>query len=299
MEEAEFDVLDIRYGPMTRTFITNTDRTSIGVFTAYTYPLRPDLRLTGGLRYDDPDDFDGELTFSAGLEKDISPKTQFHIHYGRGAGFPIPTTGDIAADNIPPVERSHHVDLGWTVRPNADRIAGLSLFWSDVSDGSVLYNDPPGAIGPDAWLSKVEDIETYGLEFTYQQRFDGGEWFANYTYMERDVTNNNSPAIPGTAYPNLESPPENLATAGVRIANGGTRYALTGRWAESYLAQNRLMSTAYPVDSFVVFNLKVTQQMGGGELAVLVDNLFNASYETMPAFPRPGRNYLFSYSQAF
>ena len=62
------------------------------------------------------------------------------------------------------------------------------------------------------------------------------------------------------------------------------------------MALNRLMRTAAPVDSYLVFDLKLSHRAGSGRLSLLVDNLFDADYETMPAFPRPGRSYLVEYS---
>jgi outer membrane cobalamin receptor len=64
------------------------------------------------------------------------------------------------------------------------------------------------------------------------------------------------------------------------------------------MALSRLMKYAAPVDSFVTFDLKLTRTFGSGEVSLLVDNLLDSEYETMPAFPRPGRNYLLSYSQS-
>jgi len=54
-----------------------------------------------------------------------------------------------------------------------------------------------------------------------------------------------------------------------------------------------------PVDSFLVFDIRLARPLGRGEVSLFVDNLLDTDYETMPAFPRPGRNYLLSYSAAF
>jgi outer membrane cobalamin receptor len=40
----------------------------------------------------------------------------------------------------------------------------------------------------------------------------------------------------------------------------------------------------------------LSRRAGSGRLSLLLDNLFDADYETMPAFPRPGRSYLVEYS---
>jgi outer membrane receptor protein involved in Fe transport len=297
--ENESDVLDIRYGKKIVTVKTADDRVTRSAFANYIYPLRPNLRLSAGLRYDDPDDYEAATTYSAGIDYDLTAHTQLHAHYGYGVGFPIPTPGDITRHVVLPKERSNSIDVGWTLRPNDNTVGEIAFFWSKTKDGTVLYNDPPGSIGPDAWYSKVEDITTSGIELLYQKRWSWGEWFANYTYLDREVTNHNAPLIPGPSYPRLESPPRHLAASGIRWQHGATRYALSAKWSDSYQAQSRLMATAYPVDPFLVLDLTARHRLGEGELWLTVDNLFNTNYETMPAFPRPGRNYLVGYRQAF
>jgi outer membrane cobalamin receptor len=59
------------------------------------------------------------------------------------------------------------------------------------------------------------------------------------------------------------------------------------------------MATAAPVDAYLVFDLTVRHPVGRGEVAIAINNLLDADYETMPAFPRPGRNYLVNYRTAF
>jgi outer membrane cobalamin receptor len=75
--------------------------------------------------------------------------------------------------------------------------------------------------------------------------------------------------------------------------------ALSAKYSSSYMALSRLMRTAAPVDSYLVFDLKLSRPVGDGELSLLINNLFDADYETMPAFPRPGRNYLAAYTLTF
>jgi len=161
----------------------------------------------------------------------------------------------------------------------------------------VLYNDPPGAIGPTAYISKAEDLTQWGLELAYKRRVnDDVSWFANYTYLREDVTNTNAPLIPGPLYPTISEPPAHIAAAGVRADVNGTRVSFNAKYSSDYMALNRLMRTAAPVDSYLVFDLKLSRRAGSGRLSLLVDNVFDADYETMPAFPRPGRSYLVEYS---
>jgi outer membrane receptor protein involved in Fe transport len=128
---------------------------------------------------------------------------------------------------------------------------------------------------------------------------DNLNWFANYTYLREDVTNRNEPLIPGPDYPTAPEPPTHLAAAGLRTEISGTRVSVTGRYSSDYMALNRLMSTAAPVDSFVVFDVKASRPVGDGKLSLLIENIFDTDYETMPAFPRPGRSYLASYQLSF
>jgi outer membrane receptor protein involved in Fe transport len=155
-------------------------------------------------------------------------------------------------------------------------------------------------VGADAYISKSEDLTTYGMELTYDRRVnDNLGWFANYTYLRENVTNDNEPLIPGPLYPTIAEPPTHIAAAGIRVQSGKTRGALSARYSDDYVAMNRRLQYATPVDGFVVFSLKLTRATKSGELSLFVDNLLDTEYETMPAFPRPGRNYLIGYSQPF
>jgi len=191
-------------------------------------------------------------------------------------------------------------ETGWTVRPDDARAWTFALFWAKTRDARVLYNNPPGSIGPLAFVSKAEDLTTSGVEVIYNRRVSHRlSWFANYAYLREDVTNNNPPAIPGPDYAFAPEPPKHVLAAGVRADAGKTRLALSAKYAGDHYEQSRLMKTAAPVDAYLVFDLTLRHPVGRGEIAVAVNNLLDSSYETMPAFPRPGRNYLVSYRTAF
>jgi outer membrane cobalamin receptor len=53
------------------------------------------------------------------------------------------------------------------------------------------------------------------------------------------------------------------------------------------------------VDAYLVLDLKLAREVGNGQLSLFIENLLDSSYETMPAFPRPGRNYFATYSLSF
>ena len=296
------DTLQTQYigpsGPLPRPKVTDVsqDRSTWSAFANHTVPLRTNLRACLGTRYDHMDDFAPDLTFSGGLEATVSPKTTWYLNLGTGAEHPEPTAGDVEQDIVPPEASSVSAETGWTVRPDESQAWTVALFWVDARNAQVLYNDPPGAIGPLAFLTKAEDLTTSGLEVTYNRRVsERVSWFANYTYLREDLANDNPPAIPGPRYPFAPKPPHNIGAAGLRADVGKTRVALSLKTASDHSEQSRLMKTAWPVDGYAVFDLKVSRALGRGEISLFVDNLLNADYETMPAFPRPGRNYLVSY----
>ena len=209
---------------------------------------------------------------------------------------PLPTDGDIQQGIVPPEASTLSAETGWTLRPDSSSRWQVNVFWSKTEDARILYNDPPGAIGPTAYISKAEDLTTSGAELIYDRAVsDELRWFANYMYLREEVTNNNEPFIPGPSYPTIAEPPSHVAAAGIRGSRGETRFAVSAKYSADYMAVNRLMKYAAPVDSFLVFELKLTQAVGSGEVSLFVDNLLDTDYETMPAFPRPGRNYLLSY----
>lgn len=272
------------------------DRKTKSLFWNQTVPLRSDMRASVGARYDDTSDHEGAFTYSAGLEADLSARTSWHLHLGTGKEHPTPTAGDLEDGITPPEASTVSAELGWTLRPNAASRWSVAFFRSKTENAQVLYNRPPGAIGPLAWVSKPEDLTTSGAEITYHRQVnDNLRWFANYTLLHEEVTNNNAPAMPGPDYPTIPEPPRHIAAAGVRGEARGTRFAVSAKYSGDYMALNRLMQYAAPVDSYLVFDLKLTRQVGDGEVSLSVDNLLDTDYETMPAFPRPGRNYLIGY----
>ncbi|MBE9565863.1 MAG: hypothetical protein IMF16_03850, partial [Proteobacteria bacterium] len=285
--------------PRPRVLAISNERACKSLFWSQTIPLRSRLRASLGARYDDPTDYDGAFTVSAGLEADVSDQSTWHMHVGTGRENPTPTDGDILQGITPLQATSLSAETGWTVHPDLNSRWQLNAFWSRVEDARILYNDPPGAIGPTAYISKAEDLTTWGLELIYDREVsDNLRWFSNYTYLCEDVTNNNEPFMPGPLYPTIPEPPKHIAASGLRADLGATRVAFNVKYSGDYMGLNRLMRYAAPVDSFVVFDLKLTRTLGSGKVSLFLDNLLDSDYETMPAFPRPGRNYLLSYSQS-
>ena len=98
---------------------------------------------------------------------------------------------------MPPEATTCSAETGWIVHPDASSRWELDVFWTSTRDARILYNDPPGAVGADAYISKSEDLTTYGVELTHDRRVnDNLRWFANYTYLRENVTNHNEPFIP-------------------------------------------------------------------------------------------------------
>lgn len=297
------DTLQTQYrgpgGPLPTPRVTTVaqERKTHSLFYHVTRPLRPDLRVSLGARYDNPSGVDDALTFSVGMENDLSPRTIWHLHLGTGEENPPPTDGDLVRSIVPPEATTLSAETGVSTRLDEKSRLQCNLFWSDTENARVLYNDPPGAIGPLAYISKAEDLTQWGVEVIYNRRVnDDLSWFVNYTFLREDATNKNPPPIPGTLYPTIAEPPIHIAAAGVRADVGGTRVALNAKYSGDYMALNRLMTTAAPVDSYLVFDLKLSRRAGSGKISLRVDNLLDADYETMPAFPRPGRSYLAEYS---
>jgi outer membrane cobalamin receptor len=300
------DTLQTQYrgpsGPLPKPKVTDVsqDRSTFSGFVNHVVPLRDNLRASVGARYDNMNDFSPDLTFAGGVEANLSPKTTWHLNLGTGAEHPEPTAGDVGENIVPPKATSVSAETGWTVRPDESQAWTITLFWAKTRDARVLYNWPAGSIGPLAFISKAEDLTTSGLELIYNRRVsDRLSWFANYLYLREEVTNHNPPAIPGPLYPFAPEPPTHVLAAGVRADVGETRLALSAKYASEHYEQSRLMKTAAPVDSSLVFDLTARRSVGRGEITAAISNLLDTDYETMPAFPRPGRNYLVSYRTEF
>jgi len=300
------DSLDTTYigkqGPLPRPKVLaiGQQRKSKSLFWQQTAPLRSKLRVSYGARYDDPTGYDPSLTYSAGVDADLSASTTWHFHVGTGKENPLATDGDIQRGIVPPEAKTLNAETGWTSRPDDRSRWEINAFWSNTEDARILYNDPPGTIGPTAYISKPEDLTTWGAELVYNRTVsERTNWFANYTYLREDVTNNNLPFIPGPDYPTVAEPPSHLISTGIRSRVQDTQVALSAKYTSDYMALNRLMKTAAPVESFLVFDLRLSRTLGSGKLSLFIENVLDTDYETMPAFPRPGRNYLASYNVSF
>ncbi len=244
--------------PRPRVTIADQSRRTGSAFYQATRPLRPDLRVSVGARYDNPSGCDTALTYSAGLEYDASPKVTWHMHLGTGKENPLPTAGDIERDIVPVEATTLAAEAGVITRPGAHSRLSANVFWTNTRDARILYNDPPGSIGPMAWISKAEDLAQWGAEIIYDWKLGKNmSWFANYMFLREDVTNNNEPLIPGPLYPTIAEPPAHVAAAGIRAEVRGTRVAFSAKYSSDYMALNRLMKTAAPVDSYLVFELKL------------------------------------------
>ncbi len=282
-------------GPLPQPKITTVeqDRSTRSLFYQTTLPVRPDFRLSLGGRYDDPSGYDGTFTWSLGFDSDVSPRQTWHFHLGTGTEHPLPTDGDIQRGIVPEEANTIAAETGATRRLDSRSSASANIFYSHTEDARVLYNDPPGAIGPLAYVSKAEDLTQWGAEVVYEREISKDAlWFVNYTYLREDATNENEPYIPGPDYPTLPEPPRHLLAAGYRAKVNATRVSLNMKYSDDYMALNRLMKTAAPVDSYLVFDLRLTRPVGTGQVSLFIDNLLDAEYETMPAFSRPGRNFL-------
>ena len=279
--------------PTPKVLRISQERKTKSLFWSETTPLRSDLRVSVGARYDDPTGYDAAFTYSVGVEANLTDSATWHLHFGTGREHPIPTDGDIQQGIEPPEARTCSAETGWTVRPDASSRWALNIFWTNTRDARILYNDPPGAVGADAYISKSEGLTTWGTELTYDRSVnDNLRWFASYAYLRENVTNNNDPFMPGPLYPTVAEPPTHIAAAGIRAQSGKTRGALSAKYSDDYVAMNRRMQYATPVDGFMVLSLKLTRAINSGELSLLVDNALDTQYATMPAFPRPGRNVL-------
>jgi outer membrane cobalamin receptor len=279
--------------PTPRVTAVEQERTTRSLFYQTTVPLRPDFRLSLGGRYDDPDDYDGAFTWSLGFDSDLSPQQSWHLHLGTGTEHPLPTDGDIDRGIAPEEANTVAAETGTTRRLDSRSSASFNVFYSRTENARILYNDPPGEIGPLAYVSKAEDLTQWGAEIVYDREISkDARWFVNYTYLREDVTNENDPPIPGPDYPTLPEPPRHLLAAGYRANVNETRVSLNAKYSDDYMALNRIMKTAAPVDSYLVFDLRLTRPLGTGEVSLFIDNLLDTEYETMPAFSRPGRNFL-------
>jgi len=158
------------------------DKTSIdGLFALYEFKPFEELTLTGGLRYDDHNQFGDTTTGRIAIA--YNPIDQLTLRGSWGEGFKAPTIGQQTGGGFVPAnpdlqpETSHAFDVGMDWRSLDGRIeAGVSVFDQDIEDQIVFTS---------TGYMNVSEVETSGIEI--YGSYEANDWLKlsmNYAYID-------------------------------------------------------------------------------------------------------------------
>ncbi|WP_029085877.1 TonB-dependent receptor plug domain-containing protein [Brevundimonas aveniformis] len=239
-------------------------------------------RLTASLsaRLDDPDEYDAEATFRAGLAYDLG--SGLTVTGSWGQGFKTPTISQTLCDfcfafipfpELRP-ERAEGFDLGLAWRSGDDRL-GLraTAFRLEVEDEIIFFFDTTTF---DSYYVNLARTESTGLEL--QGDVELGQGFGlsgGYTYTD---------AQDGITGARLLRVPEHAGSVTLDWSDGAWRGALTVR------AESDMLDAGGTREGFV------TGRFSGGyainenvELTLRVENLADAHYQELLGYGEPGR----------
>ncbi|MEH6583561.1 MAG: TonB-dependent receptor [Halioglobus sp.] len=256
------------------------DRSTRGVFADTSISAIDDLLLQASIRYDDPDDFDGETTYHFGGSYDLGRGVSLSANWGKA--FKLPSffaLGHALVGNpdLQP-ERATSWDLGLAWDTSATLRLELGYFFNDFED-LVDFDDET--------FKNVNrsQIETSGYEFHFNwQALEALSLQGQATYTDIDTLGEDTI---------LTGRPEWTAGAVAQWQISPLwDTALDYQWTGEQFAGSRhtgdLVYTELDDYHRVDWVLR-WQPVASLQLQLSLDNLLDEEYETSVGFPAPGR----------
>jgi len=266
----------------------------------------PGLRCSFGARYQAPTDRKHALTYALGLERDLVGGAQAYAHFGTGVRYP--TYAQLESNPNIKDQHSQNYDLGVSGSLGPNVVGRVGVFLASIKDSVVTYLTPGGdPAKPTDWVTTNTDHTTYGIEFEAQGRRQlvaKGEpagslaWFANFSLNNRKVER----TVIGDQPVQVSIPPHSVINVGARWVpeDKRTQVSFTLRASDHYLATSGYLRGAWNVGAYKLGVLQVAHDIAPNlKLTGTINNLFNSSYETMPGFPEPRRNFKLGLSTTF
>lgn len=257
------------------------DLGATSVFGVARYRTNDRLTLTGSLRYDDPDRYDGQVTARAGAAYDLGSGLTVAASYG--TGFKTPTISETACDFCFPAGpatnlRPEHAQggdarLAWA---SADRrfTASATVFRIDVRDQIDFFFDPADF---SFRYRNINRTRSYGLELEGAAVLGAGlELRGNYTFTDAIDRADNS---------RLLRVPHHQGSGTLFWSDNRWDAALTVR-AESSQADAGGMRGGFAVAD-LAGGWRLNDQV---RLTARVENLFGAHYQEALGYGEPGRS---------
>ncbi|MFV0644482.1 MAG: TonB-dependent receptor plug domain-containing protein [Sphingomonadaceae bacterium] len=283
-EREESDYRTSSYGgPM-----TGGDAWTNSVYGQVNLSILNGLSLSGGVRYDDHENFGGETSFSASGAWAFNNGASV-IRASYGEGFKAPSLFQLLSDygnSALRPERSKSWDIGISHRFAGDRAEiGVTRFDRSSKD-LIAYvscwgsTDPICTNRPFGTYDNIESASAEGWEVTLAlQPVDGFDISANYTRLEsRDDLTGNWLARQARDKVSLNADYrwQNGLAAGLSVLMAGDSFDNA--------------ANTVPLDGYTLTDIRASYALGKGiELYGRVENLFDVNYETAFQYGQKGR----------
>ena len=196
-------------------------------------------------------------------------------------------SGHLPNPDIKP-ESGLNIDAGVNFRPMEDLQVGLRGF-NIVIDDQIVQREVPDA--PQSQDINAGNTTTNGAELEVTHRLDDRvEWFANYTYTNAEVTENE--VDPSKVGAKINFVPESAIGLGVHLTlDNGLRATIT---AQSYSGiYSDINKDSDPLDGYVLVNARIqygVRTQDGYDLSLYLEpyNITNQAFEMPWQFADPG-----------
>lgn len=268
--------------------ISTGDSVSLGtssVFGTARYQVNDALSVTGGLRFDDTDDFGSKTTGRVSAAWDFG--SGFTLSGAYGAGFKAPSVSQAVCDFCfssqpfpvlrPETAEGYEAAIGW--RSADGRIEGrATVYRLNVEDQITYVFDP---VTFDSYYVNIAETATDGVELEGRASLGGG-FDLTLAYAWTDAKDET------TGRP-LARIPEHAGSATLGWTDDRLSGALTVR-AEGEQPDNNAAVPAMR-DSFVTANLNAAYELTDNvTLTARVENLADAHYQQVLGYGEPGRS---------
>ncbi|MDY6837602.1 MAG: TonB-dependent receptor [Thermodesulfobacteriota bacterium] len=255
------------------------ERELYGSFIELRYGPAAGFTVEGGLRVDMPQDFDTEVSPKIGvMYKIMSSDTTLKANWGKGFKLPsFYSLGNAIVGNpdlVPETSEGFDFSVIQDLLDGRVRIS-MTPFYSRFFDIIDLEEGPPPR------LVNRSEVTAKGIDWSLTARVSDSLWCnANVTYTETDVKDTDE---------ELRNRPEWRGGVNVRWkARNDLVFNLDGLYVGEVLDSSiptgdRTLDEYTRLDVSAVWSM--TQKC---ELAVAIDNLFDADYEEAVGFPAPG-----------
>ena len=239
------------------------------------------LLYSAGARYNHSDD----LSVYTNLGTSFKAPSQKSV----GGTVPVGSTdsGHLPNPDIKP-ESGINIDAGVNFRPMEGLQVGLRGF-NIVIDDQIVQREVPDA--PQSQDINAGNTTTNGAELEVSHRLDDMvEWFANYTYTNAEVTENE--VDPSKVGAKINFVPESAIGLGVHLTlANGLRATIT---AQSYSSiYSDINKDSDPLNGYVLVNARIqygVRTQDGYDLSLYLEpyNITNQTFEMPWGFQDPG-----------